>query len=120
MFADGSTVIASKGAYQAKALEKVVFGQSDGLIIEAHTFYGASALKEVVFADNCIIKELKDYCFGNTNLKELTLPEVEIMGREVFYYCKDLTLTIPYSKDNIPEGWNVNWTTSSDCKVIYS
>ncbi len=44
VFADGSTVIGGKGAFQAKALEKVVF------------------------ADNCIIKELKDYCFGNTNL----------------------------------------------------
>lgn len=120
MFADGSTVIGGKWAFQAKALEKVVFGQSDGLIIEVQTFYGASALKEVVFADNCIIKELKDYCFSNTNLQELTLPEVEIMGRQVFYYCKKLSLTIPYSKDNIPSAWNINWNTSDDCKVIYS
>lgn len=120
IFADGSTVIGGKGAFQAKSLEKVVFGQSDGLIIEVQTFYGASSLKEVVFADDCLVKELKDYCLGNTNLKELTLPEVETMGKQVFYHCKELTLTIPYKKDNIPSTWNVNWNTSSDCQVIYS
>ncbi len=120
VFADGSTVIGGKGAFQVKALEKVIFGQSDGLIIEAQTFYGASALTEIVFADNCIIKELKDYCFGNTNLKELTLSEVEVMGRQVFYHCTGLTLTIPYGEDNIPDSWNANWNTSDDCKVIYS
>lgn len=118
-FADGSTNIGGKDVFQCKALEKVTFGSSNGLVIAARTFYGASALKEIVFAENCTVKEMGDYAFGNTALTEFTLPEVEVMGRQVFYHCTGLTVTVPYAEDALPEGWSANWNTTADAKVVY-
>ena len=119
-FADGSTNIGGKDVFQCKALEKVTFGSSNGLVIAARTFYGASALKEIVFDENCTVKEIGDYAFGNTALTEFTLPEVEVMGRQVFYHCTGLTLTVPYTEDALPEGWSANWNTTADAKVVYA
>ena len=119
-FADGSTNIGGKDVFQCKALEKVTFGSSNGLVIAARTFYGASALKEIVFAENCMVKEMGDYAFGNTALTEFTLPEVEVMGRQVFYHCTGLTLTVPYAEDALPEGWSTNWNTTADAEVVYA
>ena len=119
-FADGSTKIGGKNAFQSESLEKVTFGSSDGLVIAAQTFYGATALKEVVFAENCTIKEMGNYAFGNNALTKLTLPEVEIMGQMVFYHCTQLTVTVPYAQDALPEGWSSKWSTTADAKVVYA
>ncbi len=119
-FADGSTKIGGKNAFQCDSLERVTFGSSDGLVIAVQTFYGAKALKEVVFAENCTVKEMGNYAFGNTALTELTLPEVEIMGQMVFYHCTQLTVTVPYAQDELPEGWSSKWNTTADAKVVYA
>ena len=83
-------------------------------------FYGATALKSVSFADDCVVKEIGNYAFGNTALTELTLPQVEKMGKHVFYHCAALKLTIPYAADAIPQDWAADWNTSSDAKIIYA
>lgn len=119
-FADGSTKVGSKNAFQCKALESVTFGSSSGLTIAVQTFYGATALKSVSFADDCVVKEIGNYAFGNTALTELTLPQVEKMGKQVFYHCAALKLTIPYAADAIPQDWAADWNTSSDAKIIYA
>ncbi len=119
-FADGSTKVGSKNAFQCKALESVTFGSSSGLTIAVQTFYGATALKSVSFADDCVVKEIGNYAFGNTALTELRLPQVEKMGKQVFYHCTALKLTIPYAADAIPQDWAADWNTSSDAKIIYA
>lgn len=119
VFADGSTKIGGKNAFQCKALERVEFGASEGLEIAAQTFYAASSLCEVVFDENCVVKSVGNYAFGSTGLKELTMPPVENMGVRVFYQCVGLVVTVPYAADALPAGWVSNWNTSADAQVVY-
>lgn len=120
-FADGSTKVGGKGAFQqCAALESVTFGSSEGLTIAVQMFYNAKNLKEVIFDENCVVKEIGNYAFGGTALTELTLPEVEIMGVSVFYHCVQLTVTVPYAEGALPDGWSAKWNTSADAKVVYA
>ena len=88
-FADGSTKIGGKNAFQSKSLEKVTFGSGDGLVIAAQTFYGATALKEVVFAENCTIKEMGNYAFGN--IFYTLAPHCKIAGEYLYGSRRDMS-----------------------------
>lgn len=115
------------------------------------TFMGCSALKKVIFAEDSQLKVIGQTTFENcSSLEEITIPKtVEEIGYQAFHSCSKLksivipksvktmgfyvfsrneqeyiekiTVYVEYEKDEIPEGWNFQWSSSvhGDVSIIY-
>ena len=81
------TVIQAR-AFQNKALDKITI-PSSVTVIGDYAFQGCSSLKEVKFMSNDL-DSIGQQAFANTVITEVTVPNANKMGREIFKWCTQL------------------------------
>ena len=86
--------------------------------IDSKAFRSLKNLKVVILSAH--LKEIASEAFGNTNIKEITIPKnVRTIGSMAFAYCKNLE-TVIFESDN-PDIFDYQWPNDgifAECKKL--
>ena len=81
--------------------------------IQKYAFYNCQSLRKVVLPDS--IKFVREYAFCNdTDLKDINLEKVQVIGREAFRNCENLEL----SNDELSKVYAIGVRAFEGCKAI--